>query len=328
MPQQFANPANPEVHRRTTAEEIWRDTDGRGRRLRRRGRHRAARSPASARMLRERSPETLRRRASSPPASPVLSGGMPGPHKIQGIGAGFVPEVLDRTVIDEIIAVDDEDALETARSPRSARASWSGSPPGPTSRRRSRSRARPEMAGKRVVTIVCDSGERYMSLPFFCTMSSWKQAGGRRFAPTSPRRAIATLRRRRSRPSRSCPAGPGCRRCSPTGLAHALLEAGVPIVPRMLAYVTRVGDRGRDPPGGEDRPRVLHRPRLRRGDRRDRRDRRARDALPGRDPGRHRLSARQAPPDPRATTSRSAPAPSCSARSRSATAPRSAPTRS
>ena len=155
------------------------------------------------------------------------------------------------------------------------------------------------MAGKRVVTIVCDSGERYVSLPFFCTMSRWKRRGQRRCARTSPPRATATPRRRASRPSRSSPAGPGCRRCSPTALAHALLEAGVPIAPRVLAYLTPLGDRGRDPPGGEDRRRVLHRPRLRRRDRRDRRDRRAGDPLPGGDAGRHRLPARQAPPDPR-----------------------------
>ena len=113
MPQQFSNPANPEVHRRTTAEEIWRDTDGEvGAFVA--GVGTGGTITGVGRMLRERSPETPVV-AVEPASSPVLSGGVPGPHKIQGIGAGFVPEVLDRSVIDEIVSVADEDALETAR---------------------------------------------------------------------------------------------------------------------------------------------------------------------------------------------------------------------
>ncbi|HZY23708.1 MAG TPA: cysteine synthase A, partial [Beijerinckiaceae bacterium] len=113
IPQQFANPANPEIHRRTTAEEIWNDTHGEidwfvsgvgtGGTI-----------TGVGQMLRERAPEALVV-AVEPASSPVLSGGVPGPHKIQGIGAGFVPEVLDRSVVDEVLAVGDEDALETAR---------------------------------------------------------------------------------------------------------------------------------------------------------------------------------------------------------------------
>src|SRR5262249_52571572 len=113
MPQQFANPANPEVHRRTTAEEIWRDTGGEiGAFVAGVGTGGAITGVGG--MLRERSPETLVV-AVEPATSAVLSGGVPGPHKIQGIGAGFVPEVLDRSLIDEVIKVDDEEALETAR---------------------------------------------------------------------------------------------------------------------------------------------------------------------------------------------------------------------
>ena len=106
--------------------------------------------------------------AVEPATSAVLSGGLPGPHKIQGIGAGFVPEVLDRAVIDEVIAVDDEAALAGARATRPrARACWSGSPPAPHSTLRSSSRRVRRWTGKRIVTIACDGGERYMSLPFF-----------------------------------------------------------------------------------------------------------------------------------------------------------------
>src|SRR5215204_2083535 len=114
MPQQFSNPANPEIHRRTTAEEIWRDAEGERIGAFVAGVGTGGTITGVGRMLRERAPEALVV-AVEPSASPVLSGGPPGPHKIQGIGAGFLPEVLDREVIDETISVDDEDALETAR---------------------------------------------------------------------------------------------------------------------------------------------------------------------------------------------------------------------
>jgi cysteine synthase A len=165
MPQQFSNPANPEVHRRTTAEEIWRDTGGEvGAFVA--GVGTGGTITGVGRMLRERSPETLVV-AVEPASSPVLSGGVPGPHKIQGIGAGFVPEVLDRSVIDEVIAVSDEDALETARLAAQREGVLAGISAGANIKAALEVAARPELAGKRVVTIVCDSGERYVSLPFF-----------------------------------------------------------------------------------------------------------------------------------------------------------------
>ena len=165
MPMQFSNPANPEVHRRTTAEEIWRDTDGEiGAFVS--GVGTGGTITGVGRMLKERSPETLVV-AVEPASSPVLSGGQAGPHKIQGIGAGFVPDVLDRSVIDEIIGVGDEDALEAARRATSGEGVLAGIPAGANIHAALEVAARPEMAGKRVVTIVCDSGERYMSLPFF-----------------------------------------------------------------------------------------------------------------------------------------------------------------
>jgi cysteine synthase A len=165
MPQQFSNPANPEIHRRTTAEEIWRDTDGEvGAFVA--GAGTGGTITGVGRMLKERAPEALVV-AVEPSASPVLSGGVPGPHKIQGIGAGFVPDVLDRTVIDETISIDDEDALETARLVARRDGVLAGISAGANIKAALEVAARPEMAGKRVVTIVCDSGERYMSLPFF-----------------------------------------------------------------------------------------------------------------------------------------------------------------
>jgi cysteine synthase len=165
MPQQFSNPANPDVHRRTTAEEIWCDTDGEvGAFVA--GVGTGGTITGVGWMLRERSPETTIV-AVEPATSPVLSGGTPGPHKIQGIGAGFVPEVLDRSVIDETIAVSDEDALETARLAAQREGILAGISAGANIRAALEVAARSELAGKRVVTVVCDSGERYMSLPFF-----------------------------------------------------------------------------------------------------------------------------------------------------------------
>jgi cysteine synthase A len=165
MPQQFANPANPEIHRRTTAEEIWADCDGEiGAFVT--GAGTGGTITGVGWMLRERSPDTLVV-AVEPATSPVLSGGAPGPHKIQGIGPGFVPEVLDRSVIDEVIRVDDEDALETARLAARREGILVGISAGANIRAALEVAARPELAGRRVVTIVCDSGERYVSLPFF-----------------------------------------------------------------------------------------------------------------------------------------------------------------
>ena len=165
MPQQFSNPANPEVHRRTTAEEIWRDTDGEvGAFVA--GVGTGGTISGVGALLRERSPKTLVV-AVEPAASPVLSGGAPGPHKIQGIGAGFVPAVLDRSVIDETIGVSDEDALETSRLAAKREGVLAGISAGANIKAALEVAGRPEMAGKRVVTVVCDSGERYMSLPFF-----------------------------------------------------------------------------------------------------------------------------------------------------------------
>ncbi len=165
VPQQFSNPANPEVHRQTTAEEIWADAGGQlGAFVA--GVGTGGTITGVGRMLRERSPETVVV-AVEPASSPVLSGGAPGPHKIQGIGAGFVPEVLDRSVVDEVLTVDDEEALETARLTAQREGILSGISAGANIRAALEVAARPEMEGRRVVTVVCDSGERYMSLPFF-----------------------------------------------------------------------------------------------------------------------------------------------------------------
>jgi cysteine synthase A len=165
IPQQFSNPANPEIHRRTTAEEIWRDLDGEVDAFVA-GVGTGGTITGVGQVLKERRPG-IQVIAVEPAASSVLSGGRPGPHKIQGIGAGFVPDVLDREVIDEIVGVSDEDALDIARAAARREGLLIGISAGAAVRAALDLAAREEMAGKRIVVIVPDSGERYMSLPFF-----------------------------------------------------------------------------------------------------------------------------------------------------------------
>ena len=165
MPMQFENPANPEAHRRTTALEIWEDTDGAvdcfvagvgtGGTITGVGQALKAKKPG------------VRVVAVEPSDSPVLSGGAAGPHKIQGIGAGFVPAVLDTTVYDEIIQVRAEDAFATARRLMREEGVSCGISSGANAFAAMQLAARPEMAGKMIVFVVCDTGERYLSTPLF-----------------------------------------------------------------------------------------------------------------------------------------------------------------
>ena len=165
IPDQFSNPANPEVHRRTTAEEIWRDTDGNVD-VFVSGVGTGGTITGAGERLKERNPD-LHVVAVEPAASAVLSGGAPGPHKIQGIGAGFVPPVLNREVIDEVIPVDDEDALETARRCAVREGVLAGISCGAALWAAIQVGSRPEYDGKRIVVVMPDSGERYVSTPFF-----------------------------------------------------------------------------------------------------------------------------------------------------------------
>ena len=144
---QFSNPANPEIHRRTTAEEIWRDMDGKVDVLVA-GVGTGGTITGAGERLKERNPD-LRVVAVEPKASPVLSGGLPGPHRIQGIGAGFMPPVLNRDIVDEVIAVDDEDAMDTARACARTEGVLAGISCGAALWAAIQVGSRPEMRGKR-----------------------------------------------------------------------------------------------------------------------------------------------------------------------------------
>jgi cysteine synthase A len=169
LPDQFSNPANPEIHRRTTGPEILEALDGQvdvfvagvgtGGTITGAGEVLKARNPACKVV------------AVEPRSSAVLSGDPPGPHKIQGIGAGFVPEVLNREILDEIITVDDEDAIETARRLARHEGVLSGISGGAAVWASLEIAGRPEHRGNRIVTILPDSGERYVSTPFFAPHS-------------------------------------------------------------------------------------------------------------------------------------------------------------
>ncbi len=165
MPQQFKNPSNPEIHRVTTAEEIWRDTDGKvdiviG------GVGTGGTITGVGEVLKSRKPD-VKIIAVEPENSPVLSGGQPGPHKIQGIGAGFVPDIFNGSIIDEIIKVKEIDAGKTSRSAAKQEGILIGISSGAALWAALQVAKRPENTGKQIVVILPDTGERYLSTWLF-----------------------------------------------------------------------------------------------------------------------------------------------------------------
>ena len=164
-PQQFDNPANPDIHRRTTAEEIWNDTNGKVDAIVA-GSGTGGTITGVGQVLKKRNPK-IKIFAIEPEDSPVLSGGQPGPHKIQGIGPGFVPSILDRSVIDEIITISNQTALDTARKVARREGIPVGISSGAAIAAAFEVGARKEFAGKTIVTIVPSFAERYLSTALF-----------------------------------------------------------------------------------------------------------------------------------------------------------------
>jgi cysteine synthase A len=170
MPQQFNNPANPEIHRKSTAEEIWHDTDGQVDLLVA-GVGTGGTITGVGEVLKSRKP-SVRVVAVEPDGSPVLSGGAKGPHKIQGLGAGFVPAVLNTSIYDEIIRVKDEDAMETARRMAREEGLLVGISSGAATWAALQVASRQENAGRLVVVILPSFGERYLSTPLFANLAN------------------------------------------------------------------------------------------------------------------------------------------------------------
>jgi cysteine synthase A len=181
VPGQFRNPANPDVHYRTTGPEIWEDTGG-DVDIFIAGVGTGGTVTGAGRYLKERKPG-LQVIAVEPAESPVLSGGEPGSHKQQGIGAGFVPEILDTDVFDEVVRVANDDAIDTARRLAREEAIFAGISSGSITRAALQVAARPENEGKLIVSIICDFGERYLSNPL------WTEAP----APALPEAVRAAL---------------------------------------------------------------------------------------------------------------------------------------
>ena len=172
IPQQFRNPANAEIHRRTTAEEIWRDTDGKVDALVA-GIGTGGTITGVGEVIKARRP-AFRAIAVEPDASPVLSGGVKGPHPIQGIGAGFVPAILNTQIYDEVIRVKNEDAFETARRMAREEGLLVGISSGAATWAALQVASRPEYAGKLIVVVIPSFGERYLSTPLFADLAEEK----------------------------------------------------------------------------------------------------------------------------------------------------------
>jgi cysteine synthase A len=168
IPQQFQNPANPEIHRRTTAEEIWRDTDGQADVLVA-GVGTGGTITGVGEVIKARKP-TFRCVAVEPDASAVLSGGVKGPHPIQGIGAGFVPEILNTRIYDEVIRVKNDDAFALARRAAREEGLLVGISSGAALWAAVEVARRPESAGKLIVVIIPSFGERYLSTPLYADL--------------------------------------------------------------------------------------------------------------------------------------------------------------
>jgi cysteine synthase A len=169
MPQQFNNPANPAIHEATTGPEIWEDSGGNIDAIVA-GVGTGGTITGVARFIKSRNPD-FKAIAVEPKASPVISGGGPGKHRIQGIGAGFIPNNLDTSLVDDVVQVDDEDAFAWGQQLAQHEGIVAGISSGANMWAAAQVAARPEFKGKRIVTIMCSLGERYLSTPLFAGLT-------------------------------------------------------------------------------------------------------------------------------------------------------------
>jgi cysteine synthase A len=193
MPNQFANPANPEIHRRTTAEEIWSDTGGKADILIS-GVGTGGTITGVAEVIKSRKP-SFKAVAIEPADSPILSGGNPGPHKIQGIGAGFVPEVLNTRIIDEVVTVTNEDAFATARQVAMLEGILCGISSGAAVWAAMQIAARSENEGKQIIVILPSTGERYLSTDLFIKEEKKTMATAKKKKKAAPKKKAAAKKK-------------------------------------------------------------------------------------------------------------------------------------
>ena len=169
MPQQFNNPANPAIHESTTGPEIWEDSGGQIDAIVA-GVGTGGTITGVARYIKPKNPD-FKAIAVEPVSSPVISGGSPGKHKIQGIGAGFIPNNLDTSLVDDVVKVTDDDAFEWGKKLATSEGIMAGISSGANMWAAAQVAARPEFKGKRIVTIMCSLGERYLSTPLFAGLA-------------------------------------------------------------------------------------------------------------------------------------------------------------
>ena len=216
MPNQFANPANPEIHRKTTAEEIWSDTGGQVDILIS-GVGTGGTITGVAEVIKSRNP-SFKAIAVEPADSPILSGGNPGPHKIQGIGAGFVPEVLNTKIIDEIVTVTNENAFETARQVAKLEGILCGISSGAAVWSAMQVAARTENKEKQIVVILPSTGERYLSTDLFIkeeirTVATAKKAEAKKAAPK--KKTTKKPSAKKTAPKKAAPKKPSVKKAAP-----------------------------------------------------------------------------------------------------------------
>jgi cysteine synthase A len=237
MPNQFANPANPEVHRKTTAEEIWNDTGGKVD-IFISGVGTGGTITGVAEVIKSRKP-SFKAVAVEPADSPILSGGNPGPHKIQGIGAGFVPEILNTKIIDEVVTVTNENAFETARQVAKLEGILCGISSGAAVWAAMQIAARPENKGKQIVVILPSTGERYLSTDLFIKGEMKTTATAKKAAPKKKAAAKKPAAKKAASKKKAAAKKPAAKKAAPKKKVAAKKPAAKKAAPKKKAVAKK-----------------------------------------------------------------------------------------